>query len=98
MGFDPHLQINVYYDNQQTINLLTSETIEQQSKLRHVDIHRSWLRQEVQEGRLHVKWIPTNQMIADGFTKSLTAQKHHEFVRMLNLVDVKDLVLSQEGN
>ena len=98
MGFDPQHQIMVYCDNQQTINMLTSENIEQRSKLRHVDIHRSWLRQEVQEGRLHVKWIPTNRMIADGLTKSLTAQKHHEFVRMLNLVDVKDLILSQEGN
>jgi hypothetical protein len=98
MGFDPQHQIMVYCDNQQTINMLTSENIEQRSKLRHVDIHRSWLRQEVQEGRLHVKWIPTNRMIADGLTKSLTAQKHHEFVRMLNLADVKDLILSQEGN
>ena len=29
-------------------------------------------------------------MVADGFTKILPAQKHAEFVRQLNLVDIKD--------
>jgi hypothetical protein len=29
-------------------------------------------------------------MVADGFTKILLAQKHVEFVKQLNLVDIKD--------
>jgi hypothetical protein len=32
-------------------------------------------------------------MVADGFTKVLPTQKHAEFVRQLNLVDIKDKVL-----
>ena len=28
-------------------------------------------------------------MVADGFTKLLPTQKHHEFVKMLNIVDLK---------
>ncbi|KAI9045691.1 uncharacterized protein KD926_006992 [Aspergillus affinis] len=91
LEFDPGHSFAIYCDNRQTIDLLTKDTA-QRSKLRHVDINRSWLRQEVQEGRLQVKWIPTNQMTADGFTKALPVQKHREFVKMLNLVNIKDLI------
>lgn len=52
--FDPQQELLVFCDNRQTIHLLTGEDIQQQSKLRHVDIHRSWLRQEVRNGGLQV--------------------------------------------
>jgi len=29
-------------------------------------------------------------MVADRFTKVLPAQKHKEFIKLLNLVDIKD--------
>ena len=58
------------------------------TKLRHVDIHQHWLRQEVQASRVHITWVPTSQMPADGLTKTLTRQKHEEFVRQLGLVDI----------
>ena len=80
----------IYCDNRQTIRLLTKETPKLQTALKHVDIHQSWLRQEVQAGRIKVQWIPTTEMVADGFTKILPAQKHEEFVKQLNLVDIKD--------
>ena len=60
------------------------------TKLRHVDIHQHWLRQEVQEHRVELKWLPTAEMPADGFTKALSAQKHATFVAQLNLVDISD--------
>jgi hypothetical protein len=34
--------------------------------------------------------VPTAEMVADGFTKALPAQKHAEFIQLLNLVDIKD--------
>ena len=58
------------------------------TKLRHVDIHNHWLRQEVQQERLKIEWICTADMKADGFTKILPRQKHEHFVRQLNLTDV----------
>ncbi|KAI9037493.1 uncharacterized protein KD926_000288 [Aspergillus affinis] len=97
MGFDPQHELTVSCDNQQTVRLVNHEDVEHRSKLRHVDIHRSWLRQEAQRGDLHVKWTPTDQMIADGLTKALSAQQHAKFVKMLNLVNIEDLILAQEG-
>ncbi|KAI9040552.1 Ty1/Copia family ribonuclease HI [Aspergillus affinis] len=97
IGFDPQHETTVSCDNQQTVRLVNHEDIEQRSKLRHVDIHRSWLRQEAQRGDLRVQWIPTDRMIADGLTKPLPTQQHHKFMKMLNLVNIKDLILAQEG-
>jgi hypothetical protein len=62
------------------------------TKLRYVDIHQHWLRQEVQAGRIDIEWMPTAEMPADGFTKQLPRQKHEEFVRQLNLVDISNLL------
>lgn len=87
-----HLDIQspvIFCDNQQTLRLLKKETPKLATRLKHVDIHQCWLRQEVQEGRINVEWIESNKMIADGFTKILPAQKHQIFVKQMNLVDVK---------
>ena len=64
------------------------------TKLKHVDIHQHWLRQEVQENKLKISWIPTNRMPADGLTKALPRQKHQEFITLFGLVDIKDIILA----
>jgi Reverse transcriptase (RNA-dependent DNA polymerase)/Pol polyprotein, beta-barrel domain len=87
--FDLEQEPTICCDNLQTIRLLTKETPKLQTALKHVDIHQSWLRQEVQAKRIKVEWVPTADMVADGFTKVLPAQKHAEFVRQLNLVDIE---------
>jgi hypothetical protein len=86
----------IYCDNTQTIRLMMKETPKLQTALKHVDIHQCWLRQEVQAKRIKVQWIPTSEMVADGFTKVLPVQKHANFVRLLNLVDIKDKIETQD--
>ena len=78
----------IFCDNQQTLRLLKKETPKLATRLKHVDIHQCWLRQEVQCGRITVDWIESNKMIADGFTKILPAQRHRIFVQQMNLVDL----------
>ncbi|CEL02103.1 hypothetical protein ASPCAL03275 [Aspergillus calidoustus] len=91
--FDPEHQISILCDNQQTINLLTKEDPQIRTKLRHVDIHGQWLRQEVQAKHVDIRWVPSAEMPADGLTKVLPDQKHQEFMKMLGLVDVKSLII-----
>jgi hypothetical protein len=79
-------------DNKQTINALEKDSPLLRTKLRHIDIHNHWLRQEVQEGRINVKWVPTADMPADGLTKSLPRQRQEKFVQQLGLVDISDLL------
>ena len=59
------------------------------TKVKHVDIHQLWVRQEVSAGRLNVKWIATKDMPADGLTKALPRQKFDTFVKQCGLVDIK---------
>jgi hypothetical protein len=76
---------SIWCDNAQTIRLLAKESPKLVTRLRHIDIHQHWLRQEVQEGRLRVDWVSTANMPADGLTKALPRQKHDEFVRLQGL-------------
>ena len=97
--FDTQQATEIHCDNLQTIRILTKETVKLETRLRHVDIHQHWLRQEVEDGTVTIKWLPTAQMPADGLTKALPAQKHATFIEQLNLVDIsKRLGAEKEGN
>jgi hypothetical protein len=93
LDFDTKESLQIDCDNLQTIRLLVENSLLLPTKLRHVDIHQHWLRQEVQAKRIAIQWISTNEMPADGLTKPLTRQKHERFVRLLGLVDIKDKLL-----
>ena len=83
-------------DNTQTIRLLTREEPLLTTKLRHVDIHQHWLRQEVQEGNIDVDWTSTTTMKADGLTKPLPRQPFERFIRQLHLVDIQTEIEQQQ--
>jgi hypothetical protein len=72
----------------QTIHLLTHDSQKLDTKLRHINIHQYWLRQEVQAGRIRINWIPTSERPANGFTKALSRQRHEKFIQQLNLIDI----------
>jgi Reverse transcriptase (RNA-dependent DNA polymerase)/GAG-pre-integrase domain len=82
----------IFIDNMQTIRLLKTSTPRLTTKLRHVDIHQAWLRQEVQRKRIEVEWVATVDMVADGLTKPLSGQRFQNFVKQLNLVDCRSLI------
>jgi hypothetical protein len=92
LQFNPDCLPELQNDNLQTIRLLTKSDPLISTKLRHVDIHQHWLRELVQRKEIHISWIPTAQMMADGMTKTLPRQKHAEFINMLNLVNCKSRI------
>src|SRR5438045_4593642 len=57
-------RIRIQCDNHQTIRLVTAEITLLQTKLRHVDIHNHWLRQEVSTGRITVEYTLSQDMLA----------------------------------
>jgi len=77
-------------DNKQTVGALQKDTNLLRTKLRHIDIHNHWLRQEVRDAHISVRWVPTTEMPADGLTKQLPRQRHEAFIRQLGLVDISD--------
>jgi hypothetical protein len=82
----------LHCDNLQTVRLMIQDAPKLITKLRHVDIHQHWLREQVGEGKIKIEWIATAEMPADGFTKSLSRQKHSNFLRQLNIVDIEHLI------
>ena len=82
----PNSTITINCDNKQTIRLVTEDVAKLHTKLRHVDIHNHWLRQEVSRGKIMVAYVPTEQMLADGLTKALPANRWENFLAQLGLV------------
>lgn len=83
---------DLYNDNQQTIRLIVSEHGRVTTKLRHVDIHNMWLKQEHAKGAFRVQYLPTELMPADGLTKSLSRAQFEHFRRHLNLFDAGQMI------
>jgi hypothetical protein len=81
-------KLSVLCDNSQTVDLLTKVNSLFRTKLKHIDIHHHWLRQEILAGNLEISWVPTNLMPADGLTKPLSHQKHQLFQKHLNMVNI----------
>jgi hypothetical protein len=93
--FDTKEKVLIHTDNAQTLRLVASETPKLVTKLRHIDIHQCWLRQQVQNGTINVNWVPTASMPADGMTKILPAQAHRNFLAMLRMQDVEKEITSK---
>ena len=89
IGFNLERDFTVLCDNMQTVRLLRQDTPKLNTKLRHIDVYQHWLRQEVQDKKIDVQWVPTTKMPADGLTKILPRQKHEAWVKQLNLVDIR---------
>jgi hypothetical protein len=74
----------VFGDNQGALSLAENPTFHRGSK--HIAVRYHLIRQEVEEGRLQLSYIPTDRMPADGLTKALKTPVHTRFVRLLTLV------------
>ena len=84
---DEH-HITVLCDNKQTIRLVTAEMATLQTKLRHVDIHNHWLRQEVSRGAIQIEYTPSDSMTADGLTKALSFPRHERFLQQIGVTEI----------
>ena len=77
-------------DNKQTIRLITADIPNLKTALKHVDVHKCWARQEYLKGTFNVSYVPSRQMIADGFTKLLPRQKFIQFRQLLQMSDIQN--------
>jgi hypothetical protein len=83
-------------DNTQTLRLIREDKARLITKLRHVDIHQHWLRQEYSMRRVQFQWKPTKEMIADGLTKALPRQRFENHVKMIGMVDIKERLKAEK--
>lgn len=95
ISFDPEEQPVIKCDNLQTVGIVTKERSPYATKLKHLDIHQFWLRQEYANGKILIQWVPTNGMTADGLTKAKGPQPHKEFIKQLGLDDLEGHLLTE---
>jgi hypothetical protein len=67
----------LYEDNNAAIKIATSD--ESQTLKHIVKLCYHYVRLEVSRGNVIIKWVPTNEQLADGFTKALGTQKFENF-------------------
>ncbi|KAM4062356.1 reverse transcriptase (RNA-dependent DNA polymerase) [Hirsutella rhossiliensis] len=84
--------IRIQCDNNQTIRLVNAEIAALKTKVRHVNIHNHWLRQEVANGTIEVTYTPSAELMADGLTKALQGPHFEAFVKQMGLEDVTSLL------
>ena len=54
-------------------------------KVKHIDIHHHYIRELVKSGAIAIERIPSTENPADLFTKPISRDHHHRFLRMLNI-------------
>ena len=72
-----------YVDNTGAISLTKEPRFH--SRTRHIPIHYHFVRELVENNTLNIKYIPTADMLADGFTKPLARPGHLFFIDRLYL-------------
>jgi len=86
LSFLHHISLptNLYCDNQGAIRLSKDATFHGRTK--HIDVHFHFIRQTVTSGNINLLFIPTENMTANIFTKSLARVKFEKFRTDLNVI------------
>ena len=56
------------------------------ARTKHIEVDYHFVRERVAKKLLDIRFIPTNDQVADGFTKALSWRKLKEFKNNLNLI------------
>ena len=77
-------QIPIYCDNQNVI-AMTGNPV-QHSMTKHIGIRYHFIREHVMEGKVELHFVPTDQQLADIFTKPLAEATFTRLVNELGMI------------
>lgn len=83
LGFADLSSSTIYNDNISAQKLAENHTFHPRSK--HIAIRHHFIRDAVRNNQILIKYIPTDEMIADILTKALPGPKHKKCTEMLGL-------------
>jgi hypothetical protein len=75
--------VTLHCDNQSCIALSNNPAYHQRSK--HIDVQHHFIREQVDSGKIELKYTPTEHMMADTLTKALPRVKHQRCVDGMGL-------------
>ena len=77
------LSLKLYIDNQSSIKWLKN-SCGYQAQTKHIDIRYHFVREMYSDGLLEIQYLPTDNQIADIFTKPLSLQKHKRIIMIID--------------
>jgi len=83
LGYDVKDQNIIKTDNQSAIAL--AHKPEHHARTKHIDIQYHFVRNCVEDGRTHLEYFPTEDMVADGLTKALGLERHQKLAKMMGM-------------
>ncbi|XP_058986346.1 uncharacterized protein LOC131806348 [Musca domestica] len=83
LGFLQENCVPINVDNQGALQLAYNPVHHKRTK--HVDIKYHHIRDLIKSNTIKLVYCPTNDMVADIFTKNLAKSKHQKFVSLINL-------------
>ncbi len=86
LTFESQHPITIYEDNQSCIKVSNNPELHGRSK--HIDIRYHFVQEKVEKKEFVIKYCPTQQMIADIFTKAL---RKHQFAELKTQLKLKTL-------
>ena len=84
MNFD--LPIKMYCDNMAAISICHNPV--QHDRTKHVEIDRNVIRENINDGIINLKYIPSREQIGDVFTKGLSKDKFEYFIGKLGMFNI----------
>ncbi|KLP04001.1 Uncharacterized protein LW94_14520 [Fusarium fujikuroi] len=86
------IDLQLFCDNKQTIGLLKNPLQKLKTKLKHVDIHNHWLREQLKQKTLSLQYKQSSELIADGMTKALQGHSQKESCKQFGLVNIEEKI------
>ena len=83
----PRGTIDICGDNQGSIFNASNPSVDK--RMKHIDIRYHYIKECIEEKKVRLHYIPTQEQIADLLTKNLTADKLKKLVIMMGLT-IKD--------
>ena len=74
----------LYIDNQGALKLIKNP--EYHSRTKHIDVRVHFIREKYYENLFDISYIPTNEQLADIFTKPLCKEKFEYFKVKINII------------
>lgn len=81
---EKHCPIEIYEDNQSCIETVCRPR--QHQRMKHLDVKYSFLHENVNSKNISITYIPTEEQVADIFTKSLPPSKFEFLKSKLKLI------------
>lgn len=85
LGYPFTNPITIFCDNQSTIKL--AKNGEYHARTKHIRVQYHQVRDALEANLIELKYVPTEEMVADGLTKPLPKSGHEKFIRMMKMQD-----------